>query len=230
MEISKDTDLERRNLALLEAVRCIKEKLEQGEQSETEMEEESQSNVVPIKVGNLNFQIEAEKLEAIFNRSKNNEGSVEELLADHFVRNVSEIIEGRIEEMRREAEQNPSKLEEAFREKLKAKVKSEGETQMKNKEVSFAPENEPEDKSGKNKEKEKEAHKKVEIKEELPTNVASVSGTKVEEVPHSVKFGATEVCKQPICENVKPKNESKGLGRPVDRNQGSNGAGNKFNQ
>nr|GMC91813.1 hypothetical protein Iba_chr05aCG5090 [Ipomoea batatas] len=89
MKVSKEKDSIERTNALLDTVRRINEYLETGDHMETEIEEDSQAGVIPIQIGTLNFQIEADKLEGIFMRAQNNEGSVEELLADHFVRNVA---------------------------------------------------------------------------------------------------------------------------------------------
>nr|GMD51201.1 uncharacterized protein LOC109173561 [Ipomoea batatas] len=122
----------------MEAIQKINDQLNIEERSETEVEVDSQVEVIPIQVGNLNFQIEADKLEAIFARSRNGEGSVEELLADHFVHNVTEIIEERKEEMRKESDNNPTMLEMAFIQKLRSKVIKDKVPLVNSKGVSFA--------------------------------------------------------------------------------------------
>nr|GMC80809.1 uncharacterized protein LOC109157602 [Ipomoea batatas] len=127
LEISKGNESEERTKALLEAVRRINEQLETGEQTETEIEEDSQAGVVPIRIGTLNFQIDAGKLDEIFAKAQNNEGSVEDLLADHFVCNVAEIIDGKKDELKMEDSEYHAKLEKAFREKPRARVKRKNE-------------------------------------------------------------------------------------------------------
>nr|GMD56025.1 hypothetical protein Iba_chr11dCG13640 [Ipomoea batatas] len=136
LRVSKEKDSMERTNALLESVRRINEYLEAGDHTET-IEEDSQAGVIPIQIGKLNFQIEADKLEGIFVRAQNNEGSVEELLADYFVRNVAEIIEGSKEKDTTEND-HQTNLEMAFKEKLRAKIKAEEITPDQAKGVSFA--------------------------------------------------------------------------------------------
>nr|GLL26889.1 uncharacterized protein LOC109173561 [Ipomoea trifida] len=185
MKVSKEKDSIERTNALLDTVRRINEYLETGDHMETEIEEDSQAGVIPIQIGTLNFQIEADKLEGIFMRAQNNEGSVEELLADHFVRNVAEIIEGS-----KEKESAENDLEAAFREKLRAKVKAEGVPMNQSKGVSFA--------TGPGNEADEE-------KKGMRSNVASVSGTKQDPEVVPMKTGGTMANKQPVCENAKQK-------------------------
>nr|GMD08582.1 hypothetical protein Iba_chr06cCG18070 [Ipomoea batatas] len=212
--LSKEKESEGRNIAILEAIRKINAQLEIGERSETEVELESQSSVVPIQIGNLNFQIETCKLDEMIARSRNNGGSVEELLADYFVSKVANIIEGKEVETDKELDHNVAKLEMAFKEKLIAKVKTEKESLINPKGVSFAAApgnaseargNQSENEKGKDKEK-----------QETPSNVASVSGVKQAEET-VVKTKVAEACRPPVWENAKPRNESKAPIRPQER-------------
>nr|GMD69618.1 uncharacterized protein LOC109147873 [Ipomoea batatas] len=104
----------------------------EGDSSSHMRSEESGGSRVPLKIGDMELQIETDVLENILKKASNNEGSVEDLLADHVLKGFAEAI-------RRKAE-NVSNLEKILESKILHEELENDRGKIPQKGVAFEPE------------------------------------------------------------------------------------------